>query len=824
MIRKGCYILTAVLLAASLLSQTGYTRENSSGDDWVGKLKSLERLWAFEGEGIHTVGNLQLYVTNWGCFGSRPGSTWPTGDYPSAQWPANSGVEYLYIAGLWVGAKKSGIAAVSTGAYEFEFQPKGINDPEGDICIIYQANENSAAGSRFPRPADDDKDGIEDEDVLDGKDNDGDGRIDEDFAGISSQMFSCWYTDDEESATNTFSDHAPLGLYIHQESYQWEDKEYYDFVGIDYKIIHYAGISSLDNVYVGFFADGDAGHLEEDRYWMDDATGYYEGIECSTKGDIPYPVWLSTAYFFDKDGDVDLEHPAPGVLGIVFLGHKTDPLGLVAPRLVGLTSYQAFSGDQPFEDGGDPSNDSERYELMSANQKDKNQDVPRDYRMMMATGPFEELMPGDTLSLKVAVAIGAGRAKMLETAAKAAITYEGNWFDIDGNPDTGKDGRETPIPGPISTDPDSCNPPDLPESALRGEYLWVNLDCRNEQRLWEADCPKGTATPESYMTGVDGKETQVFWLVGTAPPPPNLRVLSGDSKITLFWDNSSEEAPDVSTLKKDFEGFRIWRADYWDRPIGTTEESGPSQELWKLIAERDFANGIGADREYRMPFIQGGWEYEPLQNLRNSGNFNELIDMFEENVYYFPMDTVPCPPGLTNQECDTLEALARYNIGFEGGRKYYKFVDQEVINGQYYFYSITAFDTTGKYGSPSSNFILKTPLSDTGVSDQSDEIYVVPNPVTMESLEPWQLGKNMDDPTGVKVEFRRLPACRSTIRIYTLSGDLVEEILHFGDSGTATWDLVSRNGQEVTSGVYLFSVEPDCDEYERFVGKFVVIR
>jgi len=40
--------------------------------------------------------------------------------------------------------------------------------------------------------------------------------------------------------------------------------------------------------------------------------------------------------------------------------------------------------------------------------------------------------------------------------------------------------------------------------------------------------------------------------------------------------------------------------------------------------------------------------------------------------------------------------------------------------------------------------------------------------------------------------------------------------------GSLAWDLLSRNGQEVTSGVYLFSVE--VDGFDRFVGKFVVIR
>jgi hypothetical protein len=64
------------------------------------------------------------------------------------------------------------------------------------------------------------------------------------------------------------------------------------------------------------------------------------------------------------------------------------------------------------------------------------------------------------------------------------------------------------------------------------------------------------------------------------------------------------------------------------------------------------------------------------------------------------------------------------------------------------------------------------------------------------------------------------------IRIYTLAGDLVEEIPFDGTSGAGTvaWDLVSRNGQDVASGVFLYSVEAQDEAFDRFIGKFVVIR
>ena len=39
--------------------------------------------------------------------------------------------------------------------------------------------------------------------------------------------------------------------------------------------------------------------------------------------------------------------------------------------------------------------------------------------------------------------------------------------------------------------------------------------------------------------------------------------------------------------------------------------------------------------------------------------------------------------------------------------------------------------------------------------------------------------------------------------------------------GQATWNLISRNGQDVVSGIYMFSVESDLGTSQ---GKFVLIR
>jgi len=828
--RKVLWVLLLVAIFSSSLFSNSFARKKEIDIQWQKNADYLQKIWVTDGTPVMNVGNLQMHVCNWGCFGSYPGSTLPFSEAPSAQWPANSGVEYLYIAGLWVGAKKNGVPVVSTAAYEWEFQP----DPYDENQKVYRTFEGALGGARFPTPADDDNDGLIDEDWLNGEDDDGDGRIDEDFAAIGKEMLVCWFTDDTPASVQRYPEHTPLHLKVRQESYQWEEEKYYNFVGVEYRITNY-GKESVEDVYIGFFADGDAGPRTREKYWEDDITGLWEGIVCGDRGGKQIPIRVSVAWFADDDGD---EGKTEGYLGVLFLGHDVDPLGENAPKKVGITSYQNFSGQADFEQGGDPRNDEQRYKLMSEGGKDKDAQVRRDYRMLLAVGPFKELPPDSTMVLQVAFVCGKGLDGMLKSAASAALAFQGNWFNVDGNDETGIKGRETPVYGPVdNVEPDSCDDVQEIVAAARGEIIWINADCREELELWnDTHCNKGNATFKDYQTGVDGKETQVHWLVGSAPPPPHMRLLPGDGKVTILWDNYSEVTPDVSTLEYDFEGYRIWRADGWDRPFGTSILTGPERELWQLLEERDYVNGVPPDRDFRKPFAEGGWEYEPLLELGDKKY--EILRYFEESVYYSPTDTVPCPPGLTDSECDTLEALARYNLGFEGGLQFYKYVDNTVHNGMHYFYAVTAYDhifddnnqpyKVGYYGDPSSNFQYIVPLSDAQDAEEFDEneVYVVPNPATKESMAPWTLQPNQDDPTGIKVEFRNLPRCRGTVRIYTVSGDLVQVLYFDGTTGHGTlpWDLVSRNGQDITSGIYLFAVEPDDSRFPRTIGKFVVIR
>ncbi|HUV37252.1 MAG TPA: hypothetical protein VMX58_09975, partial [Patescibacteria group bacterium] len=626
--------------------------------------------------------------------------------------------------------------------------------------------------------------------------------------------------------------------------YQWGEDGLNDFIGVRYYVTN-ASMNYLNGVYIGIYADVDAGPREYGSYHMDDQVGSFEGIWCVQKDDAEIPVNLYVGYVYDNDGD---NGRTPGYFGIAMLGYPVwiyygsakgyDYQWYLDPgtRSCRLSTFRIFRGLQPFEHGGEPTNDYERYEVLSSGRKDKNSTTANDYKILLSVGPFF-LEPGQTQCVDFAFVCGEGLEDMLDHTASATLVYHGCFFDADENTETGIDGRETMIIGPFEDFmPDPCNMPTVVYDIAPKETAWTNRDCREEIWNWQyPDCYTPPGIDKSrYVTGVKGEETRLNWITGSAPPPPNIRLVPQDCAVTVLWDNFSETVRDPISLQYDFEGYQIWRADDWHRPYGTTTLSGPTASLWHMLAIRDLINGVSPNINFKYPFENGGWMYEPLADMPGK---QQYINQFTQILQDAPLDRVPCPPELSDEVCDTIEALARFGLGFDGGKQYYKFVDSGVKNGLHYFYSVIAYDhvlsggkpsTIGRFNSPASNFKYITPVSRAQEADEFEEsnVYVVPNPVTTENVEPWRLSPNNSDPTGIKCEFHNLPRCRSTVRIYTISGDIVQVLLHDGSNGNGTqkWDLLSRNGQEVTSGVYLFSVDPEDGRFPRTVGKFVIIR
>jgi hypothetical protein len=377
--------------------------------------RNLHNLFRVDGKFVHNVGRLQLQITNFGETGNRDNPLSTT--VPSAEWPQGSGHDYLYAAGLWIGAlDASGVPHVTTATFEREFSPEitpqdvCVNLPIDQVADVREAYEGIPNGNRIISSSvdpDDDGDGLVDEDFLNGKDDDGDGLCDEDYSAVGQQMLAAEYFDNIPQTRQQFPEHVPLGLRVRQTSYSWATPGQNDFVGMDWAIQNVSG-RTLRNVMVGIFADLDIGNRAVPGYFLDDMVGLidrqitYIGASGETVSRR-----MQMGYGFDnpdnpnspqenKGGDV------PGYIGILFLNHTTDPSGILAPKNVGITAFKFFSGSgAPYAAGGDPENDAQRYQLMTdpALTPDNlggdayHSTRPLDYRIVMATGPFRSLLP-----------------------------------------------------------------------------------------------------------------------------------------------------------------------------------------------------------------------------------------------------------------------------------------------------------------------------------------------------------------------------------------------------------------------------------------------
>lgn len=899
-------------------------------------------VFILDGSYVMNVGEVQINITNWGLIGSTYSLTRPWSDAPSCQWPAGSGNEYLWGAGLWVGGVVLGERLVSSGGWGSEIYP--LDSVEYTIYeavdgrIVRPLGNPDAGGKRRPLPnPDDDGDGLVDEETLNGFDDDGDGRIDEDFAQIGNQMMVLTNFDNTRLAQENSPDHTPMNLEIVQSTFQWENDLVDDFVGFDYKITN-IGVTDINKVYIGFFADSDIGPRGVSGTADDDLAGSWPdnhgspGLVRASDGQF---VPIQVGYMYDAS-ETDL---VEGYYGILFLGHDVDPAGIKAPPRVSMRTFQSFSGNASFEQGGDPTNDDEAYQLLSAVIDDWDNNTPSgkkaDFRFLVSAGPFSVVSPGETLNFQVGMVMGAGLGNedggigLLANCAEAALTYYGIWVDDmptviaqDGstfNPGIG--GRETMLCREDFSDAalfDNFRPDYMDTSCVNAEWVlgrpsvtpadlfsveidgqtktcaMFNMDncfecarqlghvCTGQDfidGLWTCNDLESTNT--NACTGVGGNETQINWLVGMAPPPPGLRLWPTDSRVHVYWDDKSEVTADIRLQQVDFESYRIWRADNWDRPFGSSVINGPESALWQMIAEYDLVNSFVNTRQVgsttqldTLPLGANtgleGIAYRP--RVLDDPRFTGLAEAMQAVVDADPLNVLRSRPPLRRSDgtpdprfsgllswetypdvLDTFFAVTSRpadvsnNVVAKHGTHYYEYVDRDIHNGFLYFYSVTATDHAllpasnllgitlpvgpGLVGDPGSSFSSTTPGASAQTAAERQQygvnIYVYPNPATRDALAEYQqLNPNGDDPTGVRVTFTNLPMARNTIKIYTVSGDLVQTLDHdgTGGSGSISWNLMSRNGQEIVSGVYLYSVQSDDSQFQDFVGKFVVVR
>jgi hypothetical protein len=415
-------------------------------------------------------------------------------------------------------------------------------------------------------------------------------------------------------------------------------------------------------------------------------------------------------------------------------------------------------------------------------------------------------------------------------------------------------------------------------------------------KTWNASAPPPSPT---LNTGTNYNYTD---------NPSRTVAAAGDHKVSLAWDNLSQISPDPGEIRNnrnvfDFRGWSIYKVSGWTRPVGSP---GPSESEWALVASFtmfDYRDSLGNPIEDNAV----GWTgpggtgdrlypkvlYSDPENRCLNPNTGQR-DSCEVQLHRFdlwdrqsgkilhPDKTLPCVKWTKADQCyvvaapgDTCEAncgksvfppnreetLVQYPVGI------YKFEDTEVKNGFVYFYSVTAFDsicTRLRADGSCQEFLItegrKSAVESEGVVPQAaakkgkDQVWVVPNPykgyqTITQRPSTWDLTPNATDPTGTHIDFMGLPPGQWTIKIYTVAGDLVQELRSSdpvneslrgpvtasdgatypgynrqqdtGNDGQARWNLISRNGQDIVSGVYIFTVD-SSEGIQR--GRFVVIR
>ena len=895
---------------------------------------------------VLNVGNVWMKVTNFGIIGNP--FTNVSSD-PSGQWPGASSIEYLNAIALAVGAVNPTATdpnAKRRVSFSTEWRPATLNAEDR----MYRAYDGIINGLRF---ANDDGDKALDntpridEDFLDGHDNDGDGKIDEDHAALGQQLWSCVIRDDtpEAVAVVRAEKHVPLGLEVRQKAWAYSIPGFTDFNVIEWSIYNRSG-HTLDSVVVGGIVDMDVGPNDISNYFQDDfdIPQYPNGafsfpLSATDKrrqapnalqpGPLCTRLNLRVNGFSIADDDGD-KGRTNGVPTLLLFDHTIDPLGESGPARVGFRAFRSFTVGTPYVQGGNPTIDQQRYELMTSQENLDPEsgfinaplgDQKGDYAQWWSVGPWLNVPDGGliTVTIGFSVSLGSYRDKVLypldylsfradtsssqardgliakypslSTALSGQQAFEGIWEQRDWDPLTDFHGRETALrnpPGAQITFKGDCRDEQIgnQRQITSDKYTWFDFDC-------------------DYCTGVwvSATQTGLFhktWNAEAPPPNPNLNVsvsynysdnpdrndprgvvAAGDRTVTLAWDNLSETTADPKSSWFDQRGYKIWKVANWTRPVGSP---GPGEDDWSLIGEyrkfdqrRPDGTPIPDNRYERAPqdtvcprvFIPN--YYNPATGKTDTAtveiclNRGDLWDRQTGDIIR-PDPNVPCVP-------DTIPTNCRRAVGslvgssnplkpdtvtvYPIGR--YRYVDREVKNGFIYFYSVTAFDSTGIGATMVELSGRRSAVEAEGVVPQAatrntKQVWVVPNPYRgvaniQERSSSWDLTPNASDPTGTHVDFMGLPTGRWTIRIYTVSGDRVAEI-HSDDpvnesvrapvtddqgvtrpgynrqqdnpnDGQARWNLISRNGQDIVSGIYLFTVESQLGTQR---GKFVVIR
>lgn len=778
---------------------------------------------------IHDVGNLVNAVRNDGVYGD------PNALFPSAEWPAGSGVNYIWEGRFWFGALVGGEALVSHADYgNYEYRP----------------TDNTSYYFGFGPKA-----------IQDG-----------------------WVQFDD--LDGTIGGHNPIGLMVSQRSLAWSLPDYDDFQVYLIEITNASG-GILSGAFLTMVYDNDVAvgngiptgtHLDDlvdyDGWTPGGANNAYQNdwvdpLDIDGDGDDGYDYWgweranPKNPYFIN-DGQYAGKEPtysddfAPDNSAAEPDGFW-DEYQIYLADYAPVIRYQAdFTNDLGSHSAGDPAvtadGDTLRGYLISRNAS------------LMYDGDYFATPANDT-GERTVNPNGAGfigtrflyipREPFFTTAADSfPRPFAHQWWNIDTDPadDTEKyqymearhpsafevpfrahpydDGGGAPSfdyrylqsIGPFNNWGDGETKKFVKVTALgRGiKGLRENLDnamvayyTGNVNEIGDPYLTiPGSATAANYgnqrgFTGAGAAQIELdkHFLLPVPPPIPQLNYSARDGAVSLVWDNVAELTVDRALGTVDFEGYKVYRSLYnttnWEMIAAFDEVNGP---VWLTSTEGDTINPISYNgQNYTMYHPQ----YATIKAENTQGTEWTYVQVDLPSIQYQYLD----------DGGDFMDASGTTAI-FAG-------IDAPV-NGLGYFYSVVAYDpdkpARNLFSAESARSNYRTtqggapdpvlPRSASAGPGNVDNVKVVPNPYKGTALFEAQY----ED----QISFINLPD-RCKISVFTLTGDLVQEFYkNDGVEGSVSWDLLSRNEQKIVSGLYIYVVE--TPEGEKKVGKFLVLR
>ncbi len=801
----------------------------------------------------HRVAKYCFTLTNWGFFGSFTRgfneslggcfNPHPTQELaaPSFEFPCGTDLEYLFQGALWVGAVVEGETLVSVGndGWFGDVSEMFPGTSDQDACIKEKTIRLATPNCNPPDTA---------------------GAISEqDIIAIYSDTTTVGITPDPKDTRA----HRPINIQIDQRSYSWSYDYAEDFALIDFTLKN-IGTKDVKAIWIGLYIDADVGWYSNASAYVDDITGY--------RADYPSPLWPDTTQYkdiinigwiADNDGDltkgVITDRSVPSVTGVrvvraptenisfnYWMSEGTDPVNLDwGPwKQSNWDLWEKNYGVWCDGGKGTPCGDRAKYFLMSNGEHDYDQiyacvdksdsgwlpppgfctDLADGYdtRYLFSFGPIPLLHPGD--STKVTVGYIAGEN----------FHYKLN--NLDPN---------NPYPYYLNLD--------FTDFATNARWAgWV----------YDNPGPGGKCFKDPIA------DTCLFYYEGDGipdfkgPPPPNPPTLvfdNGKGYIKVKWDGKpAERGVDPFTGAHDFEGYRIYMSNTGLPNDWTLLASYdyPDYKIWKLKPKLPSGHIVVWLDEGMRPFDIEKYFGKPVRDTleKNPCKYTESYpwvypgpDTLRINGYEInPGDSIFfCLQDWNRGTRDLRSKVSQeYADSVDNGYipfsevrdDYYEceYVQEGLLPSFPIYIAITAFDfgnaktnLGGLEASKGINAKQVFPLdSPSKAQALGEKVVVVPN--------PYKISENYQSPQGLesgsgqfarRINFYNLPA-ECTIRIYTLDGDLVREIVHSKaeDDPTAGydyWDLINRNTQAVVSGIYLYAIE---SKFGRQIGKFVIIK